>query len=128
MRATEKNRLISLLLGGLGLLLAGGVYAAAASRIGGIPCLFHQITGLKCPGCGVTRMCLSLLRGDFAEAFHQNAAIFCLLPLGAVLAVSRCVRYVKAGSKRLSRWENRLVLFMVAVLVLFGIVRNFTGL
>ena len=128
MRATERDRLIWLIRFGAALLVFGLGYAFAASRIGGIPCAFHQVTGLKCPGCGVTRMCLSLLRGDFAEAFHQNAAIFCLLPLGVVLAVSRCVSYVKTGSKRLSRWENRLVLFMVAVLVLFGIVRNFAGL
>ena len=26
----------------------------------GIPCLFYQITGFYCPGCGVTRMLFAL--------------------------------------------------------------------
>lgn len=38
----------------------------------GIPCLFYQVTGLKCPGCGNSRAAMALLRLDFAAAFSYN--------------------------------------------------------
>ena len=38
----------------------------------GIPCLFYQITGLKCPGCGITRLIFSLIKLDFRQAFFYS--------------------------------------------------------
>ena len=46
-----------------------------------IPCFFHKITGLYCPGCGITRMVLSLLHLDFYQAFRWNPFLFLLTPL-----------------------------------------------
>lgn len=37
----------------------------------GIPCLFYLWTGFKCPGCGITRMCLALLSG-YPEKARQD--------------------------------------------------------
>ena len=63
-------------------LCVGCAYALFCRLTGlGIPCLFHLATGLNCPGCGVSRMLLSLLRLDFPAAFHYNAVLFCLLPV-----------------------------------------------
>jgi len=36
------------------------------------PCPFHLIFGVECPGCGVTRACISLARGDIGMALHYN--------------------------------------------------------
>lgn len=36
-------------------------------------CLFHELTGLHCPGCGGTRAVHSLLHGHFLEALNYNA-------------------------------------------------------
>ena len=33
-----------------------------------IPCIFQKITGFACPGCGMTHLCMQLLRLDFAGA------------------------------------------------------------
>jgi Protein of unknown function (DUF2752) len=41
-------------------------------------CPFHQISGLWCPGCGLTRSFISMGHGDFAGALQFN-------PLGPVL-------------------------------------------
>ena len=32
----------------------------------GIPCIFYEITGLKCVGCGISRMLVSIVKLDFA--------------------------------------------------------------
>lgn len=39
----------------------------------GIPCLFRRLTGIPCPGCGLTRALLCLLRGDIRGALAYNA-------------------------------------------------------
>ena len=39
---------------------------------GFVPCPFHAITGLWCPGCGMTRALHHLLHGDVAGAVSSN--------------------------------------------------------
>ena len=57
-----------------------GVFSA--DRIGGaMPffCPFKALTGIPCPGCGMTRAMLSLTKGDFRGAFGYNPFSFFLL-------------------------------------------------
>lgn len=47
----------------------------------GMPkCLFHQLSGLECPGCGSQRMIHALLNGDIAAAWHFNPFLFFAFP------------------------------------------------
>lgn len=48
-------------------------------------CLFHELTGWQCPGCGSQRMLHALLHGDIVAAWHHNAVLLLLLPLLAPL-------------------------------------------
>lgn len=106
-------------------LCAGLLYAWLISAIGfGIPCMFHLITGLDCASCGVSRMCMALLQLRFAEAFRYNPAIFCLLPLGAAVGLAWIIRYVRTGNMKMQKWMHASVIFMIVVLILFGIARN----
>ncbi|MCR5485799.1 MAG: DUF2752 domain-containing protein [Clostridiales bacterium] len=84
-------------------------------------------TGLKCPGCGVSRMCISLLRLDLKEAFIQNRAVLCLLPVGVYIAVSSCVGYIKTGDRLLHGAPKYTAIAVAALLIAFGAVRNFLG-
>lgn len=43
-------------------------------------CILKHTTGIPCPSCGSTRAVLSILNGDFSQAFHCN-------PLGFILAL-----------------------------------------
>jgi hypothetical protein len=45
------------------------------------PCRFHQMTGLQCPGCGMTRATHHLLNGRIAPAFYFNAFFVSVLPV-----------------------------------------------
>ncbi len=47
-------------------------------------CLFHHLTGLNCPGCGMTRAAHATLHGRFGEAFRFNPLGMVLLPLACV--------------------------------------------
>ena len=93
-----------------------------------IPCVFHLVTGLKCPGCGITHLLLALVQGRIAEAFSYNPAVFILLPvLGAVMGRAG-LRYVRSGSFALKTAEENVMIGAAAALILFGIVRNIAGI
>jgi len=44
-------------------------------------CLFHSLTGLDCPLCGMTRAVLAMAHGRWHEAIRYNA----LSPLGVAM-------------------------------------------
>lgn len=112
-----------LLLGAAVLLALGLAYAAFASATGLlIPCPFRTVTGWKCPGCGVSHLCLALLRLDFAAAWAANPGLFCALPVLVVLLGTEVRRYVSGAAA--FRWEGPLAWGLVIWLILWGIVRN----
>ena len=120
-----KRRLKKVIAISTALLLGGLVYALICGILGfGIPCVFYEVTGWQCPGCGVSRMCLSLLRLDFHGAFEANPVLLLLLPLLIAVAVDSIVRYVRTGSLRTKGWSAISVWIAVVILLVFGIFRN----
>lgn len=112
-----------LLMGGGVLLLAGLAYAGFCKATGwALPCLFYKLTGLYCPGCGVTRMCLALLRLDFPAAFAANKGVFAALPVLAVLLAWSAYRWVKELSQ--SRMEQTAAWVLLGYFLLYGLLRN----
>lgn len=51
--------------------------------ITGIGCPIYFVTGISCPGCGMSRALFRVLRFDFAGAFLFHP-LWCLLPVLAV--------------------------------------------
>ncbi len=119
-----KQRLLKVIRNALILLGVGALYALFMKLTGiGIPCPFRLLTGLQCPGCGVSRMCLALLRLDFKSAFGYNQAIFCLAPILLFVFGRLLYLYIRYDKKQ-DRLTNVLSYFSIAVLVIFGISRN----
>jgi len=66
-----------------GLLLTGALslnIVAIALHLPSWECAFLKVTGLPCPGCGLTRACILLLRGEVQASirFHAFAPVFVL--------------------------------------------------
>ncbi len=62
-----------------GFLGIGGLFYLLVGPLGvEIPCFYRATTGLLCPGCGSSRMFLSLIKLDFIGAFSLNPVVFCL--------------------------------------------------
>ncbi len=57
----------------------------AVMRLLGITCPIKFVIGVSCPGCGMTRACLSALRFDFADAFYYHPLWIGLIPASLVL-------------------------------------------
>lgn len=110
---------------GAALLAAGCAYLIIILKTGrGIPCVFNMLTGLKCPGCGITHMIVSLARLDFPAAWHSNPVVLILLPLILIVGVLRIIKWVRTGDSKASRPDFVIECAALAALLIFGVVRN----
>ena len=55
-----------------------GLYVLITHSFGWQNCILKLTIGFPCPGCGMTRAMLALLRLDFIKAFEYNPFIFAL--------------------------------------------------
>lgn len=85
----------SLVLGYLG--IAIGLYLFTDIHIL-IPCLWKSISGSDCPGCGLTRAFIALLRMEWQEAWLENPLIYMLVPLLTVLILRDFIRFREVQS------------------------------
>ena len=83
-----------------------------------IPCLFHEITNLYCPGCGITRMFLALFKLDFYQAFRYNPLVFILLILSIVYLL------IKKIGKLNFKFPNYIYYYLLVIVIIYGILRN----
>lgn len=84
-----------------------------------IPCIFHKITGLYCPGCGITRAIKALLRGDLYSSFRNNILLYVVVPLIFVIQVIN-----KKSSEKTRKINNYILVFLLIFTVGYGILRN----
>ena len=91
-----------------------------------IPCLFHSVTGLKCPGCGVTHMAEALLSLDFKGAYSANPFLFVTAPFLAFEIFYEVFFSVRGSA--FYRFNNILLIIYSGLLILFGILRNIYSL
>ena len=99
----------------------------AGGRILGLPtiCAFNHLTGLPCPGCGLTRAFVSIAHGHLVDAVHWHALSPALFLLGLALLVEYASR-VFAGKSILrlsSTWNSRAGWTAAAIFIGFGVAR-----
>lgn len=83
-----------------------------------IPCIFHEVTGLHCPGCGGTRAVISLVKLDFYQAFRYNMLIIIAIPFFILHVMCRYIFKLKY------RIPNYVWYMLIVIVILFGILRN----
>lgn len=81
-----------------------------------LPCVFNKITGLYCPGCGITRAIHSVLKFEFYRALRYNALIFIIPPM--------LMSYHLLSSGRYIKLQKIILILMITVTLGYGILRN----
>lgn len=87
-----------------------------------IPCFFHQITGLYCPGCGITRMIISILQFDFYQAFRWNPFLFLLIPFFVIYGTLYYYHWLY--NKNIPKLPNLVWNILLILAILFMVLRN----
>jgi len=114
-------------------LAAAGVVALGASFVlapehiedGPVICPFRRLTGLPCPGCGLTRSWVYLAHGWWREGFAANpfGIVLAVVVLALALAVLRA-RVRRTPPPSLDRLVRRpLAIAVLAAWLGFAVVR-----
>ncbi len=118
-------------------ILAGaGILAAAAGAFvvvyfnpvtaGFFPvCPLHALTGLNCPGCGLTRGFHALFHGDVLGALHFNALLPVYLLIFVYLFVSMLSVAARGRGLSFNIFRPNLIWSFLIIALVFGVVRNF---
>lgn len=125
MNHEQKKRLFSLMKKYASVLGIGIAYVLFTKLTNwGIPCVSRLLTDKLCPGCGISRMFLALLRLDFVAAARYNLLIFCLLPFFVGLLIYKSVFYIQNGSVKMGMAEKIFYIFVFVLAIVFTILRN----
>jgi hypothetical protein len=81
---------------GAAALVAAAAYPVTAVEDGPVLCPFRLLTGLPCPGCGLTRSWVYLAHGQWSDAWSAN-------PFGIVSMVAVAVLVVAVAVAALRR-------------------------
>ena len=122
----KNKRIRNAMLINLGFLTAA-LFLALLVKLGiSLPCIFYQITGLQCPGCGNTRAAMALLRLDFAAAFEYNLLFPIEFGYIAYMYLSALVHYIRTGKfSYQAPYYYYIDIPVLVIVVAWGIVRNF---
>lgn len=109
-----------------GAILAGCVflhyYPPAALHLP--PCVFHEITGLYCPGCGAARALHHMMNFEFATALRCNAFFVTALPVLAYLFAARCFKAIAQARLPVPILSGCASWTLTAVVLAWWIARN----
>ena len=106
MKYAEKERrslyIIGWLLPGIAAvcLLLSKVLGVDLGRLA-LPCIFHSVTGLYCPGCGGTRALRLLLHGDILQSLYYHPLVLYGAVLYGWFMVSNSVEYLSRGKYKI---------------------------
>ena len=125
MKGEQKSR-ASKLVKKLAAALAVGLIYLIFVRVTGrrIPCVFYELSGKYCPGCGITRMFVALSRLDLAAAADYNLLALTLLPAAIAVGAVKSVRYIRRGECRGSKLETAGYVLVLVFGVVFAVLRN----
>ena len=70
-------------------------------------CALYRITGIDCPGCGLTRSFISLAHGQPSRAWHYNPTAFVLFPLFAIQLPYRSIQIWRVNTDQ-AEWDATL--------------------
>ena len=87
-------------------------------------CPIYKFTHFYCPGCGITRMLLSLLQGRWYQAFRYNPLLFITLPLFFLYYLDSLMPLSKKRKSFLQALEPYIWYVLIVVFLIYGVLRN----
>jgi hypothetical protein len=61
------------------------------------PCFFKSHFGMECPGCGMQRSLIALLKGDVLQSLHYHVALIPFIITCILLITQLIIKHDKGG-------------------------------
>ena len=105
----------------IGVLISLILYSKIAFDIG-VLCPLKEVMDIDCPGCGGTRMAVSLLKLELYQAFRYNPYVFVTIPILIFVVTKQSYEFIVYN--RIIPWIDKFITLYTAGLAIFGIIRN----
>lgn len=89
-----------------------------------IPCLFHEITGYYCAGCGGRRAFEYLLRGNIFKSIYFHPVVAYGIFVFAWYMISQTLERAKIGKVKAIPYKNLYVYIGLVITVINVIIKN----
>jgi len=76
-------------------------------------CYFKSQFGLECPGCGLQRSFIALLKGDLVQSWHYHPALIPFMVTLMLLIVQIFLKHKNGG--KLVMWSFILTCFVTTI-------------
>ena len=116
---------------GLILAAAGGLFWYAYQRLGFRlehyipPCIFRQVTGYYCPGCGGTRAVYALFSGHLIKSFYYQPFVLYAVVVGGCFLLSQTVERLSKGKLAIGmRYRDCYLWIALTLIAINFLVKN----
>ena len=112
---------ICLLFAVIGVWIAGRFLPEELIGIFRIPCVFHAVTGLYCPGCGGTRAAEALGKGSILLSFLYHPIVVYAVVIYLWFMISHTIEYLFRHRVQIGMRYRNLYIYLALVLVIINI-------
>lgn len=116
---------------GLILAAAGALFWYAYQRLGFRleyyipPCIFRQVTGYYCPGCGGTRAVYALFSGHLIKSFYYQPFVLYAVVVGGCFLLSQTVERLSKGKLAIGmRYRDCYLWIALTLIAINFLVKN----
>lgn len=89
------------------------------------PCVFHELTGFYCPGCGGTRAVLALAQGRIVSSFVYHPFVLYAAVLGTWFMISQSIeRLAKKKLRFTMHYHDRYLWIALGILAANFLIKN----
>jgi len=121
------KRLFNILL----LLLGISFIVIITSGIINYTCIFKNLFGICCPGCGLTRSFRSIIQLDFYSAFNYNILGIPLFIFGIITCIGLVIDIIKNDNRTIHYiliLLEKYYIFIIILVIIAMIINNIRGI
>jgi len=121
------KRLINILL----LIFSISFVLIVTSGVIKIDCIFKDLFGICCPGCGLTRAFISILNLDFISAIKYNIlsiGLFVFLVVFVIFLIKDIILNSNKTLESIIKFFQHNYIFIIVLLIISMVVNNINGI
>jgi hypothetical protein len=92
---------------------------------GQMPCVFQELTGLYCPGCGGTRAVKALLKGDVITSILYHPLILYVVFVSVLFIFSYLIYAKTKNPKFRLHFDNKYAYIGIGIIVINFVIKNY---